>query len=88
MQQDGSLCAQHCLNSLLQGARDWLIALPIMTICSLTGPYFTPIDLANFAQELDDAERERMAEGDTTSAEYLRFLQVFINTEQITYVEP
>lgn len=55
--QDGSLCAQHCLNSLLQG------------------PYFTPIDLANFAQELDDAERERMAEGDTSSAEFLRFLQ-------------
>lgn len=48
-----------------------------MTVCPPTGPYFTPIDLANFAQELDDAERERMAEGDTSSAEFLRFLQVF-----------
>ena len=62
--------------------------LAITTVCPLTGPYFTPIDLANFAQELDDAERERMAEGDTSSAEFLRFLQVFNDAEQITYVEP
>ncbi|XP_065913940.1 ataxin-3-like isoform X2 [Dysidea avara] len=55
--QDGSLCAQHCLNSLLQG------------------PYFTPIDLANFARELDEAERERMAEGDTQSVEFLKYMQ-------------
>ncbi|RTG89489.1 Ataxin-3, partial [Schistosoma bovis] len=36
--QDGSLCAQHCLNALLQG------------------PYFTAVDLANIAKQLDDEE--------------------------------
>ena len=41
-----------------------------------TGPYFTPIDLANFARELDEAERERMAEGDTQSVEFLKYMQV------------
>ncbi|XP_066281157.1 ataxin-3-like isoform X2 [Branchiostoma lanceolatum] len=56
-QQEGSLCAQHCLNALLQGE------------------YFTAVDLASFAQQLDEAERERMAEGGTTTAEYQHFLQ-------------
>lgn len=55
--QEGGLCAQHCLNSLLQG------------------PYYTAVDLASFAQQLDDAERERMSEGDTNSEEYIRFMQ-------------
>eukprot|EP00058_Branchiostoma_floridae_P024762 XP_002610252.1 hypothetical protein BRAFLDRAFT_126822 [Branchiostoma floridae] len=55
--QEGSLCAQHCLNALLQGE------------------YFTAVDLASFAQQLDEAERERMAEGGTTTAEYQHFLQ-------------
>jgi len=41
------------------------------------GPYFTPIDLANFARELDEAERERMAEGDTQSVEFLKYMQVY-----------
>ncbi|XP_071962101.1 ataxin-3-like [Antedon mediterranea] len=55
--QEGSLCAQHCLNSLLQGQ------------------YFSAVDLADIAQQLDEAERERMAEGDVTSQEYQQFLQ-------------
>ncbi|KAF9133021.1 Ataxin-3 [Mortierella sp. 14UC] len=38
-QQEGNLCAQHCLNSLLQG------------------PYFTAIDLAELAQQLDQQEQ-------------------------------
>ncbi|KAK3834051.1 MAG: Machado-joseph disease protein MJD, partial [Linnemannia gamsii] len=37
--QEGNLCAQHCLNSLLQG------------------PYFTAIDLAELAQQLDQQEQ-------------------------------
>ncbi|CAB4006951.1 ataxin-3-like isoform X2 [Paramuricea clavata] len=54
--QEGSLCAQHCLNSLLQG------------------PYFTPVDLAQHARELDEAERQTMAEGDINSADYVKFM--------------
>lgn len=42
--QDGLLCAQHCLNSLLQG------------------DYYSAIDLANIAQELDRIERGYMTE--------------------------
>ncbi|KAG0307201.1 Ataxin-3 [Linnemannia gamsii] len=38
-QQEGNLCAQHCLNSLLQG------------------PYFTAIDLADLANQLDQQEQ-------------------------------
>lgn len=60
----------------------------LVVICclyTLTGPYFTPIDLASFAQQLDDAERERMAEGDTTSAEYLRYLQVLLTPNDYVF---
>jgi len=56
-QQDGGLCAQHCLNSLLQG------------------PYYTAFDLAEFARQLDDAEKEHMKEGDVNSAEFLKFME-------------
>ncbi|KAG0324568.1 Ataxin-3 [Podila horticola] len=41
-QQEGNLCAQHCLNSLLQG------------------PYFTAIDLAELARQLDQQEDEAL----------------------------
>lgn len=57
-QQEGSLCAQHCLNALLQG------------------PYFTPVDLATLAQQMDDEERIRMAESGVDSDDYRRFLEV------------
>lgn len=60
LQQEGSLCAQHCLNALLQGE------------------YFTAVDLATLAQQLDDEERARMAEGDPDSEDYRAFLQVKI----------
>ncbi|KAK3742742.1 hypothetical protein QZH41_018967 [Actinostola sp. cb2023] len=39
------------------------------------GPYFTPVELASLGQSLDDEERQRMAEGDTNSEEFQRFLQ-------------
>ncbi|KAG8259906.1 Ataxin-3 [Homalodisca vitripennis] len=55
--QEGSLCAQHCLNALLQGS------------------YFTAVDLAALAQEMDEAERIRMAESGVDSEDYRRFLE-------------
>ena len=42
----------------------------------LLGPLYTAVDLAEVAKQLDDAEKERMAEGDTNSAEFLNFMQV------------
>ncbi|KAG0051736.1 Ataxin-3 [Gryganskiella cystojenkinii] len=42
LQQEGNLCAQHCLNALLQG------------------PYFTAIDLAELARQLDDQEQDAL----------------------------
>jgi len=54
--QEGSLCAQHCLNALLQGS------------------FFTAVDLASISHELDEQERERMAEGGVLTEEYRRFL--------------
>uniref|UniRef100_A0A2K6K978 ubiquitinyl hydrolase 1 n=1 Tax=Rhinopithecus bieti TaxID=61621 RepID=A0A2K6K978_RHIBE len=46
------LCAQHCLNNLLQGE------------------YFSPVELASIAHQLDEEERMRMAEGGVTSEDY------------------
>lgn len=54
--QEGSLCAQHCLNGLLQGE------------------YFTAVDLATIAQQIDEQERETMAEGGLNSDDYQRFM--------------
>ena len=57
-QQEGQLCAQHCLNALLQG------------------PFYTAVDLASLAQQLDDEARLQMAEGQgLDSDEYRRFIQ-------------
>jgi len=56
-QQEGSLCAQHCLNSLLQGQ------------------FYSAVDLAELATELDTMERTRMGEMGEDSPEYLRFIQ-------------
>ena len=57
-QQEGQLCAQHCLNTLLQG------------------PYYTAVDLATIAGQLDEEERRRMAGGTAgeNSEEYRRFI--------------
>ena len=41
----------------------------------LAGAYFTAVDLAKFARELDDAEMGTMAEGGVDSAEFVRFMQ-------------
>ncbi|KAK2170640.1 hypothetical protein LSH36_1g01003 [Paralvinella palmiformis] len=55
--QEGSLCAQHCLNALLQGH------------------YFTAVDLAEIAQQLDTIERNQMAEAGEQSEEFKRFIE-------------
>lgn len=47
-------------------------------ILHLLGPYFTAVDLADIARQLDEDERERMAEGDMTSKDYQEFLKVII----------
>ena len=52
---------------------------------TFVGPYFTPIDLANFARELDEAERQRMAEGDTQSVEFLKYMQVYSELMYMVY---
>ena len=56
-QQDGSLCAQHCLNSLLQGQ------------------FYSAVDLADMARELDTMEQTRMAEMGVDTPEYRQFLE-------------
>uniref|UniRef100_A0A8C0V9S1 ubiquitinyl hydrolase 1 n=1 Tax=Cyanistes caeruleus TaxID=156563 RepID=A0A8C0V9S1_CYACU len=61
--QEGSLCAQHCLNNLLQGE------------------YFSPVELSSIAQQLDEEERMRMAEGGVSSEEYRTFLQPSVNMD-------
>lgn len=55
--QEGSLCAQHCLNALLQGE------------------YFNAVDLGTLAQQIDEEERSRMAEGGVHSEDYRKFIQ-------------
>ncbi|CAL8095585.1 unnamed protein product [Calicophoron daubneyi] len=47
--QDGSLCAQHCLNALLQGQ------------------FFSAIDLAELAKQLDEQERQELGHGSNAS---------------------
>ena len=49
------------------------------SVCFLAcdeGAYFSAVDLASIAQSLDEDERQRMAEGDVNSPEYLNFIQV------------
>ncbi|CAH8515507.1 unnamed protein product [Heterobilharzia americana] len=58
--QEGSLCAQHCLNALLQG------------------PYFTAVDLANIASQLDEQEVSEL--GNNRSS-----LQRFQNMDETGY---
>ena len=41
-----------------------------------TAPIFTAVDLAGYAEQLDQEERARMAEGGFSSPEFLRFMQV------------
>ncbi|KAL5008326.1 hypothetical protein ScPMuIL_013907 [Solemya velum] len=71
--QEGSLCAQHCLNALLQGQ------------------YFSPVDLADIGRQLDEHERERMAEAGLNTEEYQNFgffsIQVISNAVSVWGVE-
>lgn len=46
------------------------------TLFNISGPYLTAVDLADIATQLDEDERERMAEGDVTSQDYQEFLKV------------
>ena len=46
------------------------------TLVYISGPYLTAVDLADIATQLDEDERERMAEGDVTSQDYQEFLKV------------
>ncbi|KAF2347354.1 Josephin domain [Trinorchestia longiramus] len=55
--QEGSLCAVHCLNSLLQAS------------------YFSAVDLATIASQMDVEERQRMAELGTDTPEYQDFFK-------------
>lgn len=48
----------------------------VVVVVCLAGPYFTAVDLAAIAQDLDDTERRMMAEGDVESEEYKNFLKV------------
>ncbi|KAL8622938.1 hypothetical protein ACOMHN_027059 [Nucella lapillus] len=72
--QEGSLCAQHCLNALLQNQ------------------YFTAVDLAHLAQNLDEQERQHMLEGGIDSCEYQHFLEgqsgvVVINFLNVVFID-
>jgi ataxin-3 len=52
----------------------------------LQGPYFTAVDLATIAQQLDEEERKSMAEGGIDSKEYQEFLAVSSTDERCTDV--
>ena len=43
---------------------------------AVIGSYFSAVDLASIAQDLDDVEGAHMAEGGVDSVEYLRFQEV------------
>ena len=45
----------------------------------LQGQYFSPVDLAEIAQQLDESEREQMAVGGLQTEEYKRFMEVVIS---------
>lgn len=45
-------------------------------------PIFTAVDLANFAQQLDEEEKATMAEGGLTNPDFIRFMQV----TRVTYI--
>lgn len=49
-QQEGSLCGQHCLNNLLQGA------------------YFSAVDLADLASQLDETERSHLGSNSSSTS--------------------
>ena len=50
--------------------------IQFLIIVNISGPYLTAVDLADIATQLDEDERERMAEGDVTSQDYQEFLKV------------
>ena len=47
-------------------------------VCSnlcLLGPYFSAVDLAKHARDLDEAEKTTMAEGGFDTAEFIKFME-------------
>lgn len=71
----GQLCAQHCLNNLLQGIHLNEFIIDIIDF-SLKGSYFDPVQLADIATKLDDAEKARLTEGNSSDSEKRKVLQV------------
>lgn len=66
------------LNSSL--ACDWNISL---FISFDIGSYFNPVQLAEIAHRLDEAEKEHLTSGsDITKAEYKRIMEVLIISRQ------
>ncbi|PKU36077.1 hypothetical protein llap_13621 [Limosa lapponica baueri] len=51
------------------------------------GEYFSPVELSSIAQQLDEEERMRMAEGGVSSEEYRTFLQVISNALKVWGLE-
>ena len=49
-----------------------------LNISVLSGPYYTAVDLAQHAHDLDEAERITMAEGDINSDDYVKFMNVCV----------
>ncbi|CAG8608789.1 10932_t:CDS:2 [Cetraspora pellucida] len=67
--QEGCLCAQHCINSLLQGSYFGAIfvVFPVkfldLGFIRSIGEYFTAVDLSEIAKSLDRAEQAALQEG-------------------------
>ena len=66
------MCIRHAANPICLV----LCTCVHVCVCTYVGPYFTAVELADVARQLDDEERMRMAEGGLASAEYQRFLEV------------
>ena len=49
------------------------------------GPYFDEVTMSNIALGLDQKEKDIMAESGLSSAEYLKYMQVWLNC-QITII--
>jgi hypothetical protein len=60
------------MNALLQGKR----RVNYFFVNNSEGPYFTEVDLMRFAQELDEQERQVMAEKGTDTKEFLEYMRV------------
>ena len=80
----GQLCAQHCLNNLLQGIHSWIILFKLNATqwensnIVVSGSFFDPVQLADMARKLDEAEKARLTEGDISTSQVLKVMEVRI----------